>query len=64
MRARDAAAKSESITDRSPERGASAVEYALLIALVAAVIFAAVLGLGQVLPGLYQSVCPAFSCGE
>lgn len=44
------------------EQGATAVEYALLIALVAAVIFAAVAGLGGQLPGLYDRVCPAFGC--
>lgn len=40
---------------RDEERGASAVEYALLIAFVAAVIFGAVLLLGQGLPALYEA---------
>lgn len=37
------------------ERGASAVEYALLVAFVAAVILGAVLLLGQGLPALYEA---------
>ncbi|WP_235737496.1 Flp family type IVb pilin [Nocardioides alcanivorans] len=48
----------------SSDVGASAVEYALLVALIAAVIFAAVAALGGALPGLYESVCPAFGCGD
>lgn len=37
------------------DRGASAVEYALLVAFVAAVVLGAVLLLGQGLPALYEA---------
>lgn len=42
----------------SSERGASAVEYALLIAVIAAVIVGAVLALGEALPALYEVAFP------
>ena len=51
-------------SSHAEEHGASAVEYAILITLIATVIFAAAFGLGQALPDLYESVCPAFGCGE
>ncbi len=42
----------------SSERGASAVEYALLIAVIAAIVVGAVLALGDVLPALYEVAFP------
>jgi pilus assembly protein Flp/PilA len=41
---------------RSPERGASTVEYSLLVALIAAVIIGVVTLIGQDLPGGFQIV--------
>ncbi len=40
------------------QRGATAVEYALLVALMAAVIVVAVLTLGQRVSGMFASVPP------
>lgn len=42
------------------DRGASAVEYSLLIALIAAVIFAVVMLLGQHVTAAYSSVVGKF----
>lgn len=44
------------------EHGASAVEYALLVTLIALVIIGAVALFGQSVLGLYEAVCPAFAC--
>ncbi|NLA35619.1 MAG: Flp family type IVb pilin [Actinobacteria bacterium] len=43
------------LTNRHSERGANLVEYALLIALIALVAFAAVASLGNTLPGEFSS---------
>lgn len=40
------------------EEGATAVEYSLMAALIAGVIFAAVVGLGQLVLALFSSVPP------
>jgi len=42
---------------RTNEEGASAVEYGLLVALIAAVIVLAVLGLGVVVHNSFQQTC-------
>ena len=43
------------LTVRHDERGANLVEYALLVALIALVAFAAVASLGDTLPGEFSS---------
>lgn len=43
---------------RAHERGATAVEYVFMAALIALVIFGAVTTLGQVVSGLFTSVLP------
>jgi len=43
------------------ERGASAVEYGLLIAAIAAVIVAIVFGLGTIVRGTYKDTCDKFN---
>ena len=48
--------KARSILARSDERGASAVEYGLLVALIAAVIVGAVMALGGTLNGIFGDV--------
>jgi Flp pilus assembly pilin Flp len=45
---------------RSAEEGATAVEYALIVGLIAAVIFSAVLALGQVVLGLFTAPLGGF----
>ncbi|MEG9227003.1 hypothetical protein [Aeromicrobium sp. Sec7.5] len=40
------------------DRGASAVEYAVLVALVAAVVGVGILAFGQLVPALYQVAFP------
>ena len=42
--------------DLPDEKGASAVEYGLMVALIAAVIIGVVMILGQALPGGFQTV--------
>ena len=54
MSAGDRAVRGRSVRRPDAEHGASAVEYALLVAFVAAVIFSAVLLLGQGLPALFD----------
>jgi pilus assembly protein Flp/PilA len=52
-------------TDRADETGATAVEYALLVAGIAAIIIAAVALLGTGVLGWFQDVCGGnspFSC--
>ncbi|GAA1095617.1 hypothetical protein GCM10009668_09680 [Nocardioides dubius] len=44
------------------DSGATAVEYALLIALIAAVVVGTVTLLGPVVAGLYASVCDELGC--
>jgi Flp pilus assembly pilin Flp len=44
--------------DRAPERGATVVEYALLAALISAVIVVAVTRFGQAVVALFTSVPP------
>ena len=41
---------------RADQRGATAVEYSLLIMLIAAVIFGAVFAVGQLVLGMFSSV--------
>lgn len=45
---------------RQSESGASAVEYGLLVSLIAAVIILAVLALGQVVKKSFGDTCTAF----
>jgi pilus assembly protein Flp/PilA len=53
--------------NRSNEKGASAVEYGLLVALIAAVIVVAVLALGDVVKGAFtdttDGICSTASAG-
>ena len=46
---------------RDDDRGASAVEYALLVAAIAAVIIAIVFGLGGIVKGIFTSTCSSIS---
>jgi pilus assembly protein Flp/PilA len=46
------------------DEGASAVEYGLLVALIAVVIAGAVIALGTALNGKFQSACNAVSGGS
>jgi len=56
----------EGLRDRlvDDERGATAVEYGLLVALIAAVIVVAVTYLGQDIRGLFQDVMRAMPGGH
>jgi len=45
------------------DRGASAVEYGLLVAAIAAVIVAIVFGLGTIIKGVFKKTCDAISSG-
>jgi Flp pilus assembly pilin Flp len=44
----------------SSERGATAVEYSLLLALIASVIFAVVVSLGQAVAAIFQNFVAIF----
>jgi pilus assembly protein Flp/PilA len=46
---------------RSDEKGASAVEYGLLVAAIAALIVVAVFGIGKVVSGSFSSTCTSLS---
>lgn len=46
-------------SSRRDDCGASAVEYALLIALVAAIVVGGVMALGELVPALYEVAFPA-----
>jgi len=48
---------------RDAETGASAVEYGLLVALIAAVIVVAVFALGGVVKGSFEDTCEGVSAG-
>lgn len=48
---------------RREEKGASAVEYGLLVAAIAAVIVIIVFALGSVVNGVFQSTCDSISSG-
>jgi len=45
------------LTARKDEQGASAVEYGLLVAAIAALIVVIVFALGGVIQGVFQSTC-------
>jgi pilus assembly protein Flp/PilA len=45
------------IRDGAKDRGASAVEYGLMVAAIAAVIVAVVFGLGNLIHGAFQQTC-------
>ena len=47
------------ITHEAKERGASAVEYGLMVAAIAAVIVGIVFGLGNLIQGAFQKTCTA-----
>jgi pilus assembly protein Flp/PilA len=49
---------------RNEETGASAVEYGLLVALIAAVIVVAVFALGGFVKGAFESTCDAVATGS
>jgi pilus assembly protein Flp/PilA len=46
---------------RKDETGASAVEYGLLVAAIAALIVVAVFGIGKVVSGSFKSTCTTLS---
>ncbi len=48
---------------RRNDEGASAVEYGLLVALIAAVIVAAVFALGGIVQGAFTDTCSGISSG-
>ena len=48
---------------RREEKGATAVEYGLMVGLIAVVIIAAVMALGQELNGLFQAIVTALPGG-
>lgn len=48
---------------RNEETGASAVEYGLLVALIAAVIVVAVIGLGKLVGGAFTQTCTGIQSG-
>jgi pilus assembly protein Flp/PilA len=47
------------VTREATDRGASAVEYGLMVAAIAAVIVSIVFGLGQLVSGTFNSTCSA-----
>ena len=49
------------IRTRRDERGASAVEYGLLVALIAAVIVTATFAFGGVVRGMFNDTCTQYS---
>jgi pilus assembly protein Flp/PilA len=49
--------------NRRDERGASAVEYGLLVALIAAVIVIAVVAFGGLVTSLFNDTCSSYSDG-
>jgi pilus assembly protein Flp/PilA len=48
---------------RREEKGASAVEYGLLVAAIAAVIVIIVFALGSVVNGVFQNTCDSIASG-
>lgn len=52
------------LTHRKNERGASAVEYGLLVAAIAALIVAVVFGLGRLVSGVFSDTCEQISEGS
>jgi len=51
------------LKSRNEETGASAVEYGLLVALIAAVIVVAVIALGGMVKGAFESTCSGIDSG-
>jgi pilus assembly protein Flp/PilA len=51
-------------TRRNDEQGASAVEYGLMVAAIAAVIVGVVFALGTFVNGAFQSTCVAVASGN
>lgn len=51
------------IQKRRTDEGASAVEYGLLVALIAAVIVVAVIALGGLVNGAFDSTCDGIKAG-
>src|SRR3954465_5746386 len=49
------------VTRRARDRGASAVEYGLMVAAIAAVIVGVVFGLGTLVKGAFSKTCTAIS---
>ncbi len=52
------------VNRRKNETGASAVEYGLLVALIAAVIVVAVFALGGVVKGAFNDTCKGIVAGD
>lgn len=46
--------------ERNPDKGASAVEYSLLVGLIAIVIFVAVVFFGQEVEGLFSTAATSY----
>lgn len=51
------------VRSRRPSKGASAVEYGLLVAAIAAVIMIVLFALGNVLEGGFQKTCDTIKSG-
>ena len=51
------------VTRSTRDRGATAVEYALMVAAIAAVVVGVVFGLGKIVFGAFNSTCTAISSG-
>jgi pilus assembly protein Flp/PilA len=49
------------VTRSTKDRGATAVEYALMVAAIAAVIVGVVFGLGRIVLGAFNNTCTAIS---
>lgn len=49
------------LSSRARDRGASAVEYGLLVAAIAAVIVGLVFGIGIIIRGAFQNTCTALN---
>jgi pilus assembly protein Flp/PilA len=47
-------------TRRAQDKGATAVEYGLMVAAIAAVIVAIVFGLGSLVQNVFQNTCTSF----
>jgi len=51
------------VTRSTKDRGATAVEYALMVAAIAALIVGVVFGLGKIVLGAFNHTCSSLSAG-
>lgn len=51
------------VTRTTKDRGATAVEYALMVAAIAALIVGVVFGLGKIVLGAFTNTCSSLSSG-